>query len=197
MKHCPACNFSFPDFHHVCDFDGTELLPDPERPSLVNAAARPSAFWRILKSPILLATLSLLALILSAVLIGYIESATSLSPVVPPVVKAPPSPLPISVARASEQPPAQVKTRVPAKRGSIRTVNKLPRSTSANLRRQGHAPAARRLARLHRKMSIETGSPGSESARQSEPQQLSNEKPPKLVAILKTTWHVLKKPFKF
>jgi hypothetical protein len=40
MKHCPACNFSFPDFHRVCDFDGTGLVYDSERPSLVKSTSR-------------------------------------------------------------------------------------------------------------------------------------------------------------
>jgi hypothetical protein len=197
MKHCPACNFSFPDFHRVCDFDGTELVSDPQRPSLVKASAGPSGFRRILKSPILLTSLSILALFSSAVLIGYVESANKPSPLVPPVVKAPPSPPSLSVARASKQPPAQVKTPIPSKRDSIRTLNKSPGSTSASRRRQGQATAARTLARLPQKTSIETRSQKSEIARQTEPQQVSNEKQPKLVSILKTTWHVLKKPFKF
>jgi len=198
MKHCPACNFSFPDFHHVCDFDGTELVPDPDRPSLVNASVRSSVFRRILKSPILLTSLSLLALFLSALLIGYLESVTQLPPVVPHVVKAPTSPLSLPIARASEQPPTQVKKApVPSKRVRIRKLNKLPRSTSASLRRQGHAPATRSLARLHKKTSSENPSPKSEIARSTEPQQVTNKKPPKLVAFLKTTWNVLKKPFKF
>ena len=30
MKRCPKCDFSFASFHHVCDFDGTDLIDDPE-----------------------------------------------------------------------------------------------------------------------------------------------------------------------
>jgi hypothetical protein len=51
---------------------------------------------------------------------------------------------------------------------------------------------------------VATGSQNSELARRSDaragerhPQQISDKKDPKLVAMLKTTWRVLKKPFKF
>jgi hypothetical protein len=37
----------------------------------------------------------------------------------------------------------------------------------------------------------------SEVAQRKEPPQSPREKDPKVVAMLKTTWHVLKKPFKF
>jgi len=30
MKRCPKCDFSFANFHHVCDFDGTNLIDVPE-----------------------------------------------------------------------------------------------------------------------------------------------------------------------
>src|SRR2546430_15731270 len=33
LKYCPRCNFTFADFHHVCDFDGAELISAPEQPS--------------------------------------------------------------------------------------------------------------------------------------------------------------------
>jgi hypothetical protein len=195
MKHCPACNFSFPDFHRVCDFDGTELIPDPDRPSLVNASLSPTRFRRAFKSPMLLPSLVIVALFSSALLIGYFESATEVSP----VVKAQPSPQPsISVARTSEQSQTLVKTPVPAKR---RKLNTLPAFT-ASLRRQ--ATARRSQARLHQKASIGNGSQKSEIAGRKDalpgerpPTQISDKKQPKLTAILKTTWNVMKKPFKF
>ena len=189
MKHCPECNFSFPDFHQVCDFDGTELVADPERPSLINASPRPSRFRRILKSPMLLASLAMLVLFLSAVLIGYYDST------IPPVVKDPPSPPSLSVARDSTQSPALIKTPVPSKQSGIRNLNRSPGSSSASLRRQVAAP--RSVARLHQKTSVSKRAQKSEIARRRDDQQSSEEKEPKLTAILKATWNVLKKPFRF
>ena len=195
MKHCPACNFSFPDFHRVCDFDGTELIPDPDRPSLVNASLSPSRFRRACNSPMLLTSLAIVALFLSALLIGYFESATEVSP----VVKTQPTPQPsISIARTSEQDPTLIKTPVPAKR---RNLNALPQS-SGSPRRQATARSSQ--ARLNQKTSIgnrpqESDLAGRKDARSGEspPPQISDKKAPRLTAILKTTWNILKKPFKF
>jgi hypothetical protein len=189
MKHCPECNFSFPDFHHVCDFDGTELVADPERPSLVNASLRPSRFLRILKSPMLLASFAMLVLFLSAVLIGYYDSN------IPPVVEEPPSPPSLSVARDSTPSPALIKTPVPSKRSGIRNLNTSAGSSSASLRRQVAAPHS--VARLRQETSISKRAQKAEIARRRNAQPSSDERDPKLVAILKTTWNVLKKPFRF
>src|SRR6185295_18862515 len=75
------------DAHRVCDFDGTELVPDPKRPSAVSHAARPSLFRLVLKSPMLFASVAILSLFVGAVLIGYYQSTGE----VPPVVQDPPS----------------------------------------------------------------------------------------------------------
>src|SRR4030095_5022012 len=72
MKHCPACNFTFPDFHRVCDFDGTELVPDPERPSPIKP--RSSRLRCTLKSPLFSLTLVTIGLFGIALVIGRHES---------------------------------------------------------------------------------------------------------------------------
>lgn len=199
MKHCPACNFSFPDFYRVCDFDGTELVPDPERLALIKvpikAPPRPSRLRRSLKAPMLLTSLAILGLFLSAVLIAHFESATE--PV--PVVKEQPSPnssgIANSVAQTSEQSPAQIKTPATSKRGSSTNSDTSPGSSAASARRQ--ATTSRTLARLHQRSSNGSRSRKSEVARRTDAQRISNEKQPKLVAVLKTTWRVLRKPFNF
>jgi hypothetical protein len=206
MKHCPACNFSFPDFYRVCDFDGTELVKDSEPRSLVKVKTpRPSRFRQSLKSPVLWAGLLLIAVVSSAFLLAY-YNATSLSTSVMrtlPTSASPASAMPD--ARASDQSPALIKTPVPAKRGSVTgaqasrlQLNTLPRSPSASLRPKATAP--RSQARLHQSTSVGNRSRKSEIAGRRDDRrgrQLSDNKEPKLVAILKTTWNVLKKPFKF
>src|SRR5436305_5127593 len=75
MKHCPRCNFTFADFHRVCDFDGAELIDDPERPSsFMKASPLRSRFWQVLKSPLFLAGLGVVGLLASALVIGYYDS---------------------------------------------------------------------------------------------------------------------------
>src|ERR1700704_4459654 len=81
MKRCPKCNFSFVNFHHVCDFDGTDLVDDPETLPVspgVSAlvAATQSPFLRLVKSPVFLIVLALAGLVSSALLIGYYDSAS-------------------------------------------------------------------------------------------------------------------------
>ena len=70
MKHCPACDFNFPDFHLVCDFDGTDLVSEPG-PSSISAS---SHMRNILTSPFFLIVVLGIALLGSAILIGYFDS---------------------------------------------------------------------------------------------------------------------------
>jgi hypothetical protein len=80
MKRCPKCDFSFVNFHHVCDFDGADLVDDPETlpvsPGIsALVAATQSPFLRLVKSPVFLMGLALAGLVLSALLIGYYDAA--------------------------------------------------------------------------------------------------------------------------
>lgn len=182
MKHCPSCNFTFPDIHRVCDFDGTELVLDPERQSLVKVKPHFSNPRPGLKKPMLLTSLAVLGLFLGAVLIGYLESP---APSIPAIVKhqelkrSPRSLTPI--ARTSGQLADDKATAAPSRTVS-RSRNKSALSSTARLRQKSAADSRSRSGII---------------ARTKDSKRSSNEKSPKVVAILKTTWKVLKKPFDF
>jgi hypothetical protein len=180
MKHCPTCNFSFPDLHRVCDFDGTELVLDPERQSLIKVPKRFPRPRPGLKKPMLLTSLAVSGVFLSAVLIGYLESP---SPSIPAIVKdqgAQNSPRSLTpVARTTKQ---LAGDKVTAAASRPRSRNKSALSSTA---------------RLSQKSAADTRSRNKVIARTQDSKRTSNEKSPKVVAILKTTWKVLKKPFDF
>jgi len=222
MKYCPACNFSFPDFHHVCDFDGTELVSEPERQALIRV--RPSRLRSALKSPAFLSVALAIVLLSSAIIIGYLENRSA------PEAPTEASASPLSDAGPgnddSTQPPRQTRL-------SHRHKRNLVALSATNVRRE--ARPARAVAKRHERfISGPTQKP--EIARSREPQQFSSSssamnapaaarvsqspartsapqnmqfspsrnlepashpKDPKLTAMLKTTWHVLKKPFRF
>ncbi len=184
MKYCPRCNFTFADFHHVCDFDGTELMSDPERPSL-EKPERWARTRRLLKSPVLLAAAGLIVVVASAFLIGYYEVVDQTTS----IVKTTPSPtLPINaLPRAQDAQSPETNTIAEASAKNIR------RTTESSRRRQRAASAT--LARLRRQP--RNAAKGSEVARRTESPQSTSKKDPLLTAMLKTTWRVLKKPFNF
>ena len=179
MKHCPACNFSFPDFRRVCDFDGTELVSEPERPRLVKAVQRPSRSWRILKSPVLWASLLLTAVLSSSFLVAYWDATGQSTP----FLKTPPAPasrgIPTPVTPAPRQSPV-----VAEEPGSATNKGRDVDQLAARARRPHRTSNAKAPER-------------SEVARRKDSPETSTEKGPKLVAMLKTTWRVLKKPFRF
>jgi len=175
MKHCPACNFRFPDFHIVCDFDGTELVPDPQCLALIKPPAQRSFVPRFIKSPKVLTALAILGLFFSGAFIAYHQatsrSTRTLLAVTPrsPVVETAPVNL-SSVSSAA--PTARTMRSTPVKRSSS------PRSSIAGNRHE----------KPNERSSLKT-----EVARR----QTQPEKQPKVVAMLKTTWRVLKRPFSF
>lgn len=79
MKRCPKCEFTFDDQREFCDFDGAELSVLPEvvlsLKDCSKPAASPSLFRRVVRSRITLAGLSLVAVTLSALMIGYYDAA--------------------------------------------------------------------------------------------------------------------------
>lgn len=179
MKHCPACNFSFPDSQGVCDFDGTELVLDPERQSLMKVK-QPRAFAPpSLKKPMLLTSLAVLGLFLSAVFIGYLDSR---APSIPSVKneEAQNSPRDRNPVARTTGPAEVKKTTGPSKRAVSRSRNKSAVST---------ARVRQRNAEGHPRRDEIAGTRGAK--------RTSSEKSPKIVAVLKTTWRVLKKPFDF
>ncbi|HYR77758.1 MAG TPA: hypothetical protein VEM96_18215 [Pyrinomonadaceae bacterium] len=208
MKHCPKCDFTFADFYNVCEFDGAELVDDPERPpSSVRASPPPSRFRRVLKSPVFFTGLLVLAVLASALMIGYYDSVNQSNSIAGNQPSQNSSVSPVLPTQSSVQPPAQIKTPatssgVSALSNSKRTeksssTSRSPsRSTlSSNARRP--TIASRSRARLHSPTSARNQPGKSQTALQRESKDTANKKEPKLTAMLKTTWNILKKPFKF
>ena len=77
MKRCYQCEFTFEDQQQFCDFDGTELTVVPVSiPSFKNMSAPPaSLFLRVVRSRVSLTILALGGVMLSALVIGYYDSA--------------------------------------------------------------------------------------------------------------------------
>jgi len=233
VKHCPACNFSFPDFHRVCDFDGTDLVSDPE-PLFLAKPPRPSRFRRILQSPVFWGGVLAFVAVSNAFLFSLYDASSQSTP----AVKAQPSPASAtSIGRVIPSLPAPESGRAlsrkpsPSARGKKRNSSPslghahLARNPSLSARQRRPAKTARTslrpeisaaatqpnlavtptkpapVATISREVlnpnSANSNPQKSEVAQRKEPPPSSREKDPKLVAMLKTTWRVLKKPFKF
>jgi cytoskeletal protein RodZ len=200
MKRCPNCDFTFADFHHVCDFDGSELVDDPERPpSQLKTSQPPSRLWRLLKSPLLLAAVGLVAVLASALLIGYYDSVNQLNSVARNQTSQDSSVSPVSPPQDSTQStaqrPAETKASAASTRVLVASNPKRTEGSSSKARRRG--TASRQLAQLHSPGSAKKQPSKSLTARQRESKDAADSKEPKLTAMLKTTWHILRKPFKF
>lgn len=182
MKHCPMCNFTFPDFHRVCDFDGTELVLDPKRQSLMKVDSRHSYPRHGLKKPMLLTSLAVLGLFMSAVFVGYLESP---APSIPAIVK-------------TQEVQNFPRNLTPTARASRQVaVGKLTAAPSRTVSRSRNRSVVSSTARLRRKPAADSRSRTEVIARTKDSKRTSNEKSPKIVAVLKTTWKILKKPFDF
>lgn len=222
MKRCPKCDFSFASFHHVCDFDGTDLVDDPSTLPVspgVSAlvAATQSPFLRLIKSPVFLAVLALAGLLSSALLIGYFDAASqpntiaesqarrdspsnSIASLVPPV-------------QTPAQTQARVGTRAPSTTGSEISKPKAAKDLSSTRERSVTASRSRARLRSSPSRRNQQSRPeialqgqakdkalqkeSKESALQRDSKGNANRKESKLTAKLKTTWNILKKPFKF
>jgi hypothetical protein len=257
MKRCPTCDFSFVNFYRVCDFDGTDLVDDPENlpvsPGIsALVAATQSPFLRLVKSPVFSMVLALAGLVSSALLIGYYDAASqpnsiapspasrnsppnyiaSLVPPAQPAAEPPARPSVRIATRAPSTSPNEVST--PTRRGSdqvtsrsnkVSTGSGSDRVTSRSeiskpakdlsSTRERSVTASRSRARLHTSPSIRNQQSSPEIALQSHPKdkalqkehkesslqgdskENANRKDSKVTAALKTTWHILKKPFKF
>ena len=221
MKRCPKCNFSFVNFHHVCDFDGTDLVDDPETlpvspgVSALVAATR-SPFRRLVKSPVFIVALALAGLVSSALLIGYYDTASQPNS----IAESPASPATVVSLVPSAQPPVRppspIRTRAPST--SRAEISKPAKDLSSTRARS--VTASRSRARLHPSPSTRNQQSRPEIALQRQPLQRqprakalqkeskdsalqrdskenANRKESRLTAALKTTWSILKKPFKF
>src|SRR5258708_7024376 len=207
MKRCPKCDFSFVNFHHVCDFDGTDLVDDPETlpvspgVSALVAATR-SPFLRLVKSPVFLTVLALAGLLSSALLFGYYDAASqpnsiaesqasrdspdshaSIASLVPP-------------AQPAAQPPARIRTRAPSPSpnevstgsGSGRVtsrseISKRKATKYLSSTREPSLTTSRSRARLHPSPSIRNQQSRPETALQKEPKDKALQKESKESAL--------------
>lgn len=200
MKQCPACNFSFPDFHQVCDFDGTELIPDPSRPS-VPPPARQSRLLRLMKSPVLWAVLLLVFVLSTAFLTAYLDATQESAPLAQTASPAD------SVANnriGTDQASDQLQPAGPDRDSAIS--NSTKRSAAVRHTRnvrptQSLRTSQSRVARWRKSESSSRTAGGHRSVKpeivRTDAKRESSDKAPKLTAMLKTTWRVLSKPFRF
>lgn len=200
MKQCPTCHFTFADFHSVCTFDRTDLVPY-EKPQSLMRVPPPPTHTRLRLRPLMsLTSAAVLTIFLSAVLIGYLKSP---NPSIPAVVIQEREANSVSSSTRADRITERfsAETRMPARATRVsgnknrrvatskaplevtRVVVRSPSPTMAKLR---DVPQTSRVY-----------PPNAAIARPREVQQASHGKSPKVVAILKTTWKVLKKPFDF
>ncbi len=182
MKHCPACNFSFPDFHLVCDLDGTELVSDRRHLALIKLPPQRSAIRRLLTSPQALSALAISGLFLVAALIAYQQTTSRATRMLLAANIATP---------ALETPTTASRTELST---SSRSVSRSNMAAKAAIR-------ARRSLPIRFDVRSRGEKHNEHPFRQTEIAQGSGAVPqktqPKLVAMLKTTWRVLKRPFGF
>jgi len=200
MKRCPRCDFSFADFHRVCDFDGAELVDDPERPpSSVKASPRPSRFRRLLKIALSLDGLAIVALLAGALLIRYYNSRNQTNSIVRNQPAQNASVIPVSPPQNSIQPiaPRRAQTKAPAASTRAAVVNNSKRKEKSSATAQRQPTASHQLARLQSPGPARNQPSTSLAALRRESEDTADRKEPKLTAMLKTTWRILKKPFKF
>jgi hypothetical protein len=199
MKQCPTCHFSFADFHRACTFDGTELVPY-EKPQALMKVAQPPTHPRLsLKPSMSLTSVAVLTVFLSAVLIGYFKSPNPSIPAVAIQDRDGNSVSSTTRASRTEESGAESKriaraTRVRGNQNRRVATSKVAREVSRVVVRSPSPPIARprevpQTSRVY--------PPNATIARQREVEPASREKPRKVVAILKTTWKVWKKPFDF
>lgn len=199
MKQCPTCHFTFADFHSVCSFDGTELVPYEKPQSLMKVAQPPTHSRLSLRPSMSLTSVAVLTVFLSAVLIGYLKSP---NPSIPAVVIQERDANSVSgstragrtaeigteskrIARATRVRGNQNR-RVATSKVPLEVTRVVVRSPSPTIARPREVPQTSRVY-----------PPNAVITRPREGQQASRGKSPKVVAILKTTWKVLKKPFDF
>ena len=203
MKRCPKCDFTFANFREVCDFDGSELVDVPEpSPSSVSDSPPPSRFRRVLKSPVFFTGLLVVAVLASALMIGYYDSVNQSNSIAANQPSQNSIVSPVPPTQTSAQPPAQIKTPATSSEASPlsnskRTEKSSSTSSPSSPSSNGRRPATARPspARLHSPTSARNQP--SRSPLQKESTETANKKEPKLTAMLKTTWHILKKQFKF
>lgn len=213
MKLCPQCAFTFEDHLQICDFDGTELSVVPEPvPSFKNrsvpATGLPSLFLRVGRSRVFHGALTFVGVMLSALLIGYYdaESRTSIdtasnaesrNDMMNPVSQA-------SSETADQTKPEQfAKPRFISTQRTIRAdeepssrAMKLP-STASRTRARFVSATPKREGNSRRYDKGDRELPARKRVTESESESMRRKRDSKVVAILKRTGRILKRPFEF
>ena len=219
MKRCSQCEFTFEDYQQFCDFDGTELTVVPEPfPSFkkvsVPATLFPSLLLRVARSRVSLALLALAGVMLSALLIGYFESGSQ--PNVDIASNAESRSEAISVPQGPSESSDQAKPEEVAKSRFISTQRmfkadeesvvsakkKWPATSKSEGNKRRLEKANRELLTRNQKMGSQKANSESLARNQKRPEgsksQSSRQRgDSKVVAILKKTGRLLKRPFEF
>lgn len=226
MKRCSQCEFTFEEHQQFCDFDGTELTvvaePFPSFKKVsVPATVFPSIFLRVARSRVTLAVLSLAGVMMSALLIGYFEAASQPNIVIASnpesrneVISVPQDPSASSpqaseevaqsrfvstqrTIKADEKPVAASKKRSPSTskpEGTKRRFEKANRELLTRDQKIASQKASQKIA--PQKANSESSARNQKGPDGSKPQS-SKRGDSKVVAILKKTGRILKRPFEF
>jgi len=219
MKRCSECEFTFEDYQQFCDFDGTELTVVPEPfPSFkkvsVPVTVLPSLLLRVARSRVSLALLALAGLMLSALLIGYFESGSQ--PNIDIASNAESRNEVISVPQGPSESSDQAKPEEGAKPRFISTQRRIiadeesvasakkksPATSTSEGNKRRLEKANRELLTRNQKMGSPKANPESLARNQkgldgSKSQSSRQRRDSKVVAILKKTGRLLKRPFEF
>lgn len=218
MKRCSQCEFTFEEHQQFCDFDGTELTVVPEPfPSFkkvtVPVSVVPSIFLRVARSRVSVAILALAGVMLSAVLIGYFESGSQ--PNIDIASKAESQNGMISIAQDPSESSDQAKPEEVVKSRFISTQRTIKADEKSVASSKKKSPSTskpegtkRRFGKANRELLARNQKMGSQKAN-SEPVARNQNRPDdsksqsskrgdsKVVAILKKTGRILKRPFEF
>jgi len=226
MKRCPQCEFTFDDEQEFCDFDNTELVPGTQPPPIPLSRTRRLAQSPFPLALVMIVGVLSSALVIgyyesvnqpNVNLSSNTETRSSGAGVIPPVQVD---------TRAQARTPPERPTTITTQR-RISTVQGSPAMPASMIRwpsqkshsrssRAGHGPSNSQLAATHTRhkkanSSLETrnqkrlGSPQLVQQRHSiarngawnNTESMHHAKDSKLVALLKTTGRLLKRPFGF
>lgn len=226
MKRCSECEFTFEEHQQFCDFDGTELTVVPEPfPSFkkvsVPATVIPSLFLRVARSRFSVAVLALAGVMLSALLIGYFEAGSQPNIAIASnpesrneVISVPQGPsassgqAPEEVAKsrfistqrtikADEMPVAPFKKKPPSTSKPEGTKRRFEKTNREFLTRNQKAESQKASQKIvSQKVNSESSAQNLKGPDGSKPQS-SKRGDSKVVAILKKTGRILKRPFEF
>ena len=225
MKRCSECEFTFEDHQQFCDFDGTELTVVPEPfPSFKKVSAPatvfPSLFLRVARSRVTLAVLGLAGVMMSALLIGYFEAGNQPNLVIAsnPESRNEVISVPQDWSAFSGQAPEKVaKSQFISTRRTIKADEKSAPSKKKSPSTSKPEGTKRKSEKADRQLLTRDQKIGSQKANQKIASQKANSESSarnqkgadgsksqsskrgdsKVVAILKKTGRILKRPFEF